>query len=286
MLLLTKPTRPRIIATILAKNEADIIGANIEHHIEQGVSQFIVTNNQSQDETAQIAARYKEVVEIIDEPDDTHNQSISVTRMARLACKLNPDWIVHLDADELWTGFDVLPQVKKGVLYSTKAFIHPPRSTQPFSVDAWRYYLDIDDEIAGEPGDTKVVHRPNPEIEILHGNHGVKGCRDFSLTSSLCRHHYSVRTYQHFENKVVKGYEAMRRRGTSCDRWEIWYAEWQQGRLLSLYESIVSAWELFLGGEHSPSRLERLLKFWAPEHIANILKTRKLEVKQWPTLPS
>ena len=95
----------KIVATILAKNEEDIIAENIEHHIEQGVSQFIVTNNNSTDHTRSIVEKYPEVAEIIDEPGDNHHQSKWVTRMAKMACKLNPDWIVHLDADELWGGF-------------------------------------------------------------------------------------------------------------------------------------------------------------------------------------
>src|SRR4051812_8210794 len=114
-----------IVATILVKNEEDIIGANIEHHINQGVSKFIITDNGSTDATATIASRYPEVVEIISESDDCHNQSLWVTRMARLACKLKPDWIIHLDADELWMGLGNL-RCDCEVFGSTKMYLHPP----------------------------------------------------------------------------------------------------------------------------------------------------------------
>ena len=45
----------KIVATILANNEEDIIGQMIEHHIHQGVQSFIVTDNNSTDRTAAIA---------------------------------------------------------------------------------------------------------------------------------------------------------------------------------------------------------------------------------------
>ena len=63
----------KIVATLLAKDEEDIIAQNIEHHINQGVTDFIVTNNRSKDHTRTIVEKYPEVKEIIDEPDETHN---------------------------------------------------------------------------------------------------------------------------------------------------------------------------------------------------------------------
>ena len=61
----------KIVGTILSRDEEDIIGANIEHHINQGVTHFIVTNNNSKDRTRQIIEKYPEVVEIIDECEDS-----------------------------------------------------------------------------------------------------------------------------------------------------------------------------------------------------------------------
>ena len=55
----------KIIATILAKDEEDIIANQIEHHLEQGVFKILLTDNNSTDRTREIASKYKEV-EIID----------------------------------------------------------------------------------------------------------------------------------------------------------------------------------------------------------------------------
>jgi hypothetical protein len=162
--------KPKIIATILAKNEADIIGAMIEHHIEQGVSGFIFTDNDSTDRTKEIAGSFKEVLEIIDEPGNNHNQSEWVTRMARLACKFEPDWIIHLDADEFWCGLKHLRTIPGPVVSSQMVYLHPPRGS---SLHDMRFFLDF--SCVPIPQESKVAHRPDPEITIVHGNHGVEG---------------------------------------------------------------------------------------------------------------
>ena len=115
-----------IVATILAKNEEDIISKNIEHHIEHGIKHFIITDNNSTDNTKKIAEQYPEVIEIIDEPGDTHSQSKWVTKMAKIACKIKPDWIVHLDADELWCGLNNLKEIDGPVASCERMLLHPP----------------------------------------------------------------------------------------------------------------------------------------------------------------
>jgi glycosyltransferase involved in cell wall biosynthesis len=280
MLLLTRPPRPKIVATILVRNEQDIIAANIEHHIEQGVSQFIVTDNLSHDSTREILAKYKEVVEIIEEKDDTHNQAASVTRMARLATKLKPDWILHLDADELWGGLDNLAFVKQPVVASTKSYIHPSRG-RPFDVVDLAHFLNLDgiEEIPGRGRDTKIIHRPMPEVEILHGNHGVRGMPSYE-TDSIYRHHYPVRTFAQFQRKVVYGHEAMLKRVSSCDRWSKWYDIWKQNKLYEYYNEIVDSWEDILAYERILDNMNRLLNFWCEPDLANELFER---VKKHPS---
>ena len=52
-----KSSKQIIVATILVKDEEDIIGSNIEHHINQGVTHFILTNNRSKYKTLQIVEK-------------------------------------------------------------------------------------------------------------------------------------------------------------------------------------------------------------------------------------
>lgn len=279
-MIISKPPL-RIVATILAKDEEDIIGANIEHHVNQGVTHFIVTNNRSKDRTAEIASRYPEVVEVIDEPDDTHDQSKWVTRMARMACKLDPHWIVHLDADELWCGLSQLRHVQGAYVGSTKMFLHPPVGCA-FDLHRMRHYLDFEN-VPGLPGECKVAHRPDPEVEITHGNHGFVGDKRVEFTKEIWRHHYPVRSCAQFIKKAVEGHEALLRRKSLCERWRKWYNAYFDGRLGILYDQICSSWARMIE-EPSSEDLATLLEFWATQDVIDLFTHQRTlpQVGEWP----
>lgn len=95
----------RIAMSILVRDEADIIEANIRHHAKLGVSRFIVTDNSSVDGTRQILNKLSREYDltIIDEPAKTIDQDLWVTRMAEvLKEEQSADWVINNDADEFW----------------------------------------------------------------------------------------------------------------------------------------------------------------------------------------
>lgn len=264
----------KIVATILAKDEEDIIGRNIEHHVNQGVTHFIVTNNRSKDRTAEIASRYKEVVEVIDEPDETHNQSKHVTKMARMACKLEPDWIVHLDADELWCGLSQLRHVDAKAFASTRMYLHPPHATD------MSYYLDFDH--LPLPGECKVGHRPDPDVLITHGNHGFANDCEVAFTDMVWRHHYPIRSYRQFSNKAG-GHLCLKSRNSVCERWERWYNLLLDGRLDIFYAHICEEWETMIRRPNSGSLLA-LLDMWSTSEVIQYFKESEAlpKIGRWP----
>jgi glycosyltransferase involved in cell wall biosynthesis len=260
----------QITATILARNEQDIIGENIEHHINQGVTNFIVTLNQCTDRTKEIVERYPEVVEIIEEPGNDHHQSKWVSRMAQIANKLKPEWIIHLDADEFWCGLYKLRLFNCPVVASDRMFLHPPvKDMVCFDPVMMRFYLNW--ESSNLPGETKVAHRPLENPTITHGNHGVEGANAV-FTRMVYRHHYPIRTYKQFERKTIEGHEALMRRNAPCPRWELWYRAWKAGDLPKLYDSITSTWEKIIA-EPSIPRVIDLLEVWStPDTIQYLTK--------------
>ena len=89
----------------LARDEADIIEANIRHHAQLGVSKFVVTDNSSIDGTREILQRLTKEFDltVIDEPSLTIDQDLWVTRMANMLRDNNSaDWVINNDADEFW----------------------------------------------------------------------------------------------------------------------------------------------------------------------------------------
>jgi glycosyltransferase involved in cell wall biosynthesis len=271
----------KIVATILAKDEEDIIGANIEHHINQGVTHFIVTNNRSKDKTRQIVEKYPEVVEIIDEEGEDHNQSAWVTKMARMACKLDPEWIIHLDADEFWCNVSELRFVKTKCVGNTRMYLHPPRNCD-FNFSKLKYYLNFE-KYEKLNGECKVAHRPDPDLVITHGNHGFEESNEMSWPYTIWRHHYPVRSYDQFVRKSTDGHEALSKRGAVCDRWKKWKELNDQFMLRPVYDNVCVCWERMIKNINKTDLLT-LLDFWSTPEIYNYIdKSENLAtVEQWP----
>jgi len=276
-----KSSKQIIVATILVKDEEDIIGSNIEHHINQGVTHFIVTNNRSKDKTLQIVEKYPEVVEIIDEKGEDHNQSIWVTRMAKLACKLNPDWIIHLDADEFLCNIYELRFVKTKCVGMCRSYIHPPRNCI-FDLFKLRYYLNFE-KYEKMNGECKVAHRPDPNLVISHGNHGFEGSQDISFPYHIFRHHYPVRSYEQFLKKSVEGHEALTKRGVICERWKKWKELHDNSMLRSTYDNICSSWERMIINSNKKDLLN-LVEFWSTPEIFDYINKKEniATVDEWP----
>ncbi|MDO6461939.1 glycosyltransferase family 2 protein [Granulosicoccaceae sp. 1_MG-2023] len=96
---------PRIVMTLLVRDEADIIADTIRYHAARGVDAFAVMDNGSQDGTREILDALADTVELrlIDQPQDTYRQADWMTQLARLARRqLGADFIISNDADEFW----------------------------------------------------------------------------------------------------------------------------------------------------------------------------------------
>jgi len=76
-----------LVMTLLTRDEADVIDAQIAFHLHAGVDFVVATVNRSQDATAEILARYARagVLQLRYEEGDDMRQDEWVARMARLA---------------------------------------------------------------------------------------------------------------------------------------------------------------------------------------------------------
>jgi Glycosyl transferase family 2 len=95
----------RLAMTLLVRNVADIIEANLRYHRAQGVDFFVVGDNGSTDGTVAILERHERagLVKLEHFPGSV-NQAWSEgrTKIARLTHELGADWVIHNDGDEFW----------------------------------------------------------------------------------------------------------------------------------------------------------------------------------------
>ena len=179
----------RLVMTLLARDEEDIVDGQIAFHLHAGVDFVIATDNRSSDGTTEILERYERagVLHLLREDGDDMRQDEWVTRMARMAASdLGADWVLNSDADEFWWP-------RGGSLKDVLATV-PER----YGVvrGCWRHYLPRPDDGAffadrmvvrlnepAFPGDKrtvfhahqKIVHRADPDVEVERGNHNAHG---------------------------------------------------------------------------------------------------------------
>jgi glycosyl transferase family 2 len=208
--------------TLLVRDEQDILRANIEYHLAQGVDFFIVTDNRSVDATAEILKDYaaRGLLRYIFEAGDDYRQSDWVTRMARLAYSgFGADWVINSDADEFWWP-------KRGTLRETLAavpsnfnvvqaerhnFVAVQPGVGPFF--SWMIYQERTSlNPLGLPLPPKVAHRGDASVIVEQGNHSVSGIDGLQIADGLIEIlHYPIRNQRQLENKITKGGAAYKR---------------------------------------------------------------------------
>jgi Glycosyl transferase family 2 len=212
----------KLVMTLLARDEADIVDAQIAFHLNAGVDFVVATDNRSVDGTAEIFERYERAgyLHLIREHADDMRQGEWVTRMARLAATdLSADWVINSDADEFWWP-------RAGSLKDVLATV--PRR---FGVvrGCWRHFVPRPDDgscfaermtvrltrpaFAGDKRTVfhthqKVAHRASPDVVVEAGNHYARGpgldpLRAWHPIEVL---HFSVRSIAQLERKGAGGW--------------------------------------------------------------------------------
>jgi hypothetical protein len=214
----------KLVMTLLVRDEADIVDAQIAYHLDAGVDVVVATDNRSVDETTEILERYARegVVHLIREPGDDLRQSEWVTRMARLAATdLAADWVLNADADEFWRARGTsLKELLAAVPARFGAVRGAWRNFVPRPDDA-RFFAErmtarlCTPSFHPHPLSThfKSAHRARSDIRIGRGNHealadGLVALRGWYPIEIL---HFPVRSYEHCLRKYVTQFVALER---------------------------------------------------------------------------
>ena len=273
-----------LVLTLLCRDEADILESMLRFHLAQGVDRIIATDNGSVDGSLEILQRFERrgQLTLLQEAEQTHDQAVWVTRMARMAAAMGADWVINSDADEFWwpqqgnlnSTLIQLPESVEGLLVERTNFLPPPREGQDQRPFYQRQTLRerVSCNSLGAPLPPKLIHRTHPDVEITDGNHGarVNGIPIAAIKSTEIEIlHVPIRSYEQLERKIRQGAEALQRNKRISpgvgDSWRKIYANHlQKGTLPAYYDSLrpnpaAIAAELLRGELIDDRRLKRAL---------------------------
>jgi hypothetical protein len=257
----------KVVMTLLARDEADVVDAQIAFHLHAGVDFVVATDNCSRDGTTDILGRYQRAgfLHLLREEGDDMRQDEWVTRMARLAAtEFGADWVVNADADEFWwpragSLKDVFATIPERYGLIRGCWRHfPPRATP--DPDAPFYErMTVRLCAPAHPGDKatifhahqKAAHRADPDVVMEPGNHDAVGERLAPIRAwhPLEVLHFSLRSPAQLERKAVRDWRGWTRNPHGPTLHQILAYEAQRdGRLAEYFESFVVTDEALAGG--------------------------------------
>ena len=248
----------KLVMTLLARDEEDIVEENLIYHLDRGVDFVVATDHNSSDATPEILERYQREghVHLIHEPSTDFAQHAWRTRMARLAATdFGADWVIDNDADEFWWPleganlkdvFAAQPDDVQAVMARKLNFVPRPDAEGPF----YERMLLRDNEgrnLIGRLILPKVAHRGVADINVGTGSHRItlNGVSPKSYPAPLEILHYSVRSYESFETRVRNAGQALPAqdaddpRGNVTAQYREMFRIFQSGRLRDYYDTLV-----------------------------------------------
>jgi len=214
----------KLVMTLLARDEADIVDAQIAFHLSAGVDYVIATDNRSEDGTTAILERYERngLLHLIREPGDDLRQTEWVTRMARLAAtRFAADWVINTDADEFWwpqggSLKDVLAAVPEhfGVIRAAwRNFVPRPEGHAFFAERMTVRHAAPSFHPHPLTTHYKSAHRGAVDVRVGRGNHEAFGERLLPLRGwyPIEILHFPVRSLEHCRHKYVTQFVALER---------------------------------------------------------------------------
>jgi Glycosyl transferase family 2 len=244
----------KLVMTLLVRDEADIVDAQIAYHLDAGVDAVVATDNRSEDATTEILERYARegVLHLIREPGDDLRQSEWVTRMARLAAtELGADWVLNADADEFWRArgstlkelLAAVPGRFGAVRGAWRNFVPRPDDDRLFAERMTARLLTPSFHPHPLSTHFKSAHRARADIRIGRGNHealadDLVALRGWYPIEIL---HFPVRSLEHCRRKYVTQFVALERnaeKGIPGHMAEA-YTAYRAGRLDAFYAPLV-----------------------------------------------
>lgn len=222
----------RLALTLMVRDEADVVGAMLDHHLAQGVDVVIVTDNGSVDGTAELLQGYADrgLIELRHDPEHRKQQAATVTKMARDAAAVHgADWVINADADEFWLpvvpgrtlkqAFEAIPTEVRTFEARVDDMVGPP-ALEGTGLQRLVYRDQRPVEVINELGihahpTQDAPHVGSAEVEVVQGNHSTNLEQGAPVPpdSAVEVLHFPWRSWKQFSTKVRNAGEAYERSG-------------------------------------------------------------------------
>jgi len=202
----------RIFAVCLVKDEEDIIGYQLEHLIQQGISHILLIDNLSRDNTKAIAKKYaKEFpITILDDSEFAYYQARKINHYISLAYSLGANFILPVDIDEVWYSIDSSLTLKETIReYSgqNSIFVCQRRNFIPCPLDNIEKnpFLRIKHFDPATRIGPKVCFTRDRNATLTMGNHDVHNHNGSRIENVIAINHYPYRSFEQFKRKLRNG---------------------------------------------------------------------------------
>lgn len=199
----------KIGATLLVKDEMDIIERCLEHYLPQ-LDMIIVFDNLSTDGTYEFLLKYNDPkLKVFLIPSTSYFQKEWVSRACQFLITLGMDWILNLDADEFITGkirtvIASMQELGFNQIYPLGSFYYSTIYDNSDESDPLKRML-YHDSWTKKYNNDKVIFRTTGFTGVSQGNHWVHLQDNIkhvvTRTDSLRLHHYPDRSAEQFIKK-------------------------------------------------------------------------------------
>jgi hypothetical protein len=207
----------KLVMTLLARNEEDILDAHLAFHLNAGVDFVIAIDNGSDDRTTEILESYARDGHVeLTRDDRDYNQAEWVTQMARRAAtEFGADWVINSDADEFyWPRGGTLKDVLSAVpaRYGGVRGLLRNFAPRPYGDDFFAERMTVrvcnpgaEDNSPYSPR-FKAIHRGDPQVTVLSGSNRAlgRGLDPLAGWYPIDVLHFPIRSLEHFTEKYLR----------------------------------------------------------------------------------
>lgn len=210
----------RLVLTLVVRDEADIVDANIAFHLNAGVSFVLALDNGSEDGTLDVLRAYEREghLRLVRDPRADLKRGAAQTALARRAAtELGADWVITADADQFyWPRTDSLDVIlaavpaRYAILTAPRRVFVPRPDGDPFFAERMtlraRPAAAIHDPVSLYRPQSNAMHRAHPNVVVAPGNRGAWGIPGEPLRGwhPIEVLHFPLRSLEQCERKYVR----------------------------------------------------------------------------------